>query len=504
MAIVRFDLAHPTQRQVSEGLISGVIAESVAIPVLLTAVVVGQHPTRWGFILGALACFVVAIVYLAFSIVFTKGRSGVNTHAHVAFVMVCLALSALGFIAIGASDRFGVFTPAVLVGVTFVCIIGDRWMRIAIDSYAIALVALISWAQGFRGSELASLIIVYSSTIVIVTWIIGRTVGSLNGTVNFRAAVDALNQTFDDAETQEAETQDAEASTAIIRRVFDEGLPLVTDIMPAGSVVVFARSGRLGRFTPLVSWHADQQTITELAELPELAQALRADAPVLTESHCAIPVGYCIDGELVLAIARTAADARLTHRADEASRLLGAAFARVTSRANYVSGLHVESRTDPLTGLANRRSLFERIEMEMSHALRSESTLSVAMIDLDHFKNYNDRFGHVAGDTLLRSIAAVMVSNVRGQDLVARYGGEEFCLVLPDTDLVGGHHLLETLRTGGRDAVSEFPVTLSAGLTSWDGFEDPNSFIERADQALYRAKAGGRNRVVSIQAFTEF
>ena len=101
------------------------------------------------------------------------------------------------------------------------------------------------------------------------------------------------------------------------------------------------------------------------------------------------------------------------------------------------------------------------------------------MIDLDHFKDYNDRYGHVAGDTVLRSIAAVMVSNIRGQDMVARYGGEEFCLVMPDTDLVGGHHLLDKLRDGGRDATSDFGVTLSAGLTSWDGIEDTD-LVHRA------------------------
>ena len=124
----------------------------------------------------------------------------------------------------------------------------------------------------------------------------------------------------------------------------------------------------------------------------------------------------------------------------------------MNSRANFVSGLQAETRTDPLTGLANRRCLYERIEIEMAHALRSDTPLSVAMIDLDHFKQYNDSYGHVAGDTLLRGIAALMVSNVRGQDLVSRYGGEEFCLVMPDTDLVGGHHLLDKLRAGGREA----------------------------------------------------
>ncbi len=86
---------------------------------------------------------------------------------------------------------------------------------------------------------------------------------------------------------------------------------------------------------------------------------------------------------------------------------------------------------------------------------------------------------------------------------MSRYGGEEFCLVLPDTDLLGGHHLLDQLRAGGRDSTTNLGVTLSAGLTSWDGIEDPVSFIDRADQALYRAKNSGRDRVVSIAAFTE-
>jgi diguanylate cyclase (GGDEF)-like protein len=498
---VRFDLAHPTPRQIRECLISGLIAESVAIPVLVAAVFLGSHPPRWGFLLAAVACFFVSVVYLAFLVAVTKGRPSIDAQANVAFVVACLALSALGFIVLGSSVGLGAFTPAVLVGVTFVSVIGDRWMRVAMASFAIALVVIISWAQGFRGTGIAAVIIVSASTIVIITWIVARTVGVLNGTVSFQTAIDALNEAF-----AQPDRGDTETSTAIIRRVFERGLPLVTDVLPAHDVVVFARNGKAGRFTPLVTWNADQQTILEMAELPELAQALRADAPVLTDAHCAIPVGFCVDGELVMMVSRSDAgtDGHSTSRASEAATLLAAAFLRVTSRANFVSGLHAESRTDPLTGLANRRSLFERIEMEMAHALRSETPLSVAMIDLDHFKHYNDDHGHVAGDTLLRAIAAVMVSNIRGQDMVARYGGEEFCLVMPDTDLVGGHHLLETLRTGGRDSTSEFPVTISAGLTSWDGIEDTMSFIERADQALYRAKETGRNRVVSIQAFTEF
>ena len=178
-------------------------------------------------------------------------------------------------------------------------------------------------------------------------------------------------------------------------------------------------------------------------------------------------------------------------------------FLRMNSRANFMSGLHTESRTDPLTGLANRRSLYERIEIEMAHALRSETPLSVAMIDLDHFKDYNDGYGHVAGDTLL--------AHRRPHGLEHPWAGPRRPVrrrgVLP------GHARHRPGRrppppgtssaAGGREATSEFGVTLSAGLTSWDGFESTTSFIERADQALYRAKESGRNRVVSIQAFTE-
>jgi diguanylate cyclase (GGDEF)-like protein len=496
---VRFDLAHPTPSQVREGLISGLIAESVMVPVLVCALLLGDHPVRWGFMGAAFACFFASVVYLAFVVALTKGHPGIGTQANMGFVMVCLSMTALGFMALASESRFGAFTPAVLVGVTFVSSIGDHRMRVTIAGYAMALVAIISTAEGLRGTALASVVIVYATTIVAITWIVARTVGVLSGTVNFRTAIDALNETF-----AGPDPGDAESSTEIVRRAFERGLPLVTDVLPARSVLVFARSGKHGRYVPLVTWQADPQQILDLAELPELAQALRADAPVVTDRHCAIPIGFCAEGELVMVVCRADGDARRSTGADEAAGMLAAAFLRVTSRANFVSGLHAESRTDPLTGLANRRSMFERIEMEMAHALRRETPLSMAMIDLDHFKLYNDEYGHVAGDTLLRSIAAVMVSNIRGQDLVARYGGEEFCLIMPDTDLVGGHHLLEILRNGGRDSTSEFPVTLSAGLTSWDGVEDTTSFIERADQALYRAKETGRNRVVSIQAFTEF
>jgi diguanylate cyclase (GGDEF)-like protein len=287
-----------------------------------------------------------------------------------------------------------------------------------------------------------------------------------------------------------------------IRHALQRGVPFIDDIVPVHRVAVFARTARADQIAALAIWPHPETDISDLAGLPQVDQALRTQVTVVEDSHVSIPIGACALGEL--AIVAAVRDASNRERLDERVELIASSFRRMTNRANLVSGLQAESRIDPLTGLANRRSLFERLEIEMEHALRAEAPLSLAMIDLDFFKKYNDRYGHVAGDMLLRSIAALMVSNIRGQDLAARYGGEEFCLVLPDTDIVGGHHLLDKLRSGGRNATSDFGITLSAGLTSWDGVEDTASLIERADHALYRAKESGRDRVVSIQSFTEF
>ena len=496
--MVKFDLVHPTEHQLREGLVSGLIAVSAAVPLLIIVFFINRHPLRWGYMGGALACIFVSVIYAAFFMAMTK-RKDVGVQASLVFVVVCLALAALGFIELSTSNMNGTYTPAVLVGVVFVCIVGDRPMRIGIDVYAIVLIGLITWMGGLRGSDFVAVVVVYASTVVVITWITARTVRSLNDSVNFRQAVGALNEVFESGDPAHFGT-DTDAICDLLVR----GLPLVTDVMPADRVAVFARNGRVGQFTTLGTWPAERPDASDLAELPELAQALRADAVVLDDTHCVVPIGYCSTGEMVMVVERKESKVQGDHRAREAAELMGAAFLRVTSRANYVNGLHAEIRTDPLTGLANRRTLYERIQIEMEHALRSETPLTVAMIDLDHFKQYNDCHGHVAGDTLLRAIAALMVSNIRGQDLVVRYGGEEFCLVLPETDVVGGHHLLDKLRTGGRETTTDFGVTLSAGLTNWDGMEDITSLIERADQALYRAKESGRNRVVSIQSLTEF
>lgn len=155
---------------------------------------------------------------------------------------------------------------------------------------------------------------------------------------------------------------------------------------------------------------------------------------------------------------------------------------------------------DPLTGLPNRAAWSERLEHEIQQWQQHGNTLSLAMLDLDHFKRINDNYGHLAGDKVLKIIATVLRKRLRGSDFIARFGGEEFVLLLPATPPAVGAKLLETLRAAIEACPFHFKgervtITISMGLASFRTGEHSDLVLKRADQALYRAKNAGRNRV---------
>jgi diguanylate cyclase len=155
---------------------------------------------------------------------------------------------------------------------------------------------------------------------------------------------------------------------------------------------------------------------------------------------------------------------------------------------------------DPLTGLPNRAAWSERLEHEIKQWQQHGNTLSLAMLDLDHFKRINDNYGHLAGDKVLKIIATVLRKRLRAADFIARFGGEEFVLLLPATTPAVGAKLLETLRAAIEACPFHFKgervtITISMGLASFRMGEHSDLVLKRADQALYRAKNGGRNRV---------
>jgi diguanylate cyclase (GGDEF)-like protein len=157
------------------------------------------------------------------------------------------------------------------------------------------------------------------------------------------------------------------------------------------------------------------------------------------------------------------------------------------------------SRTDPLTGLANRRYFDERIQQALSLAHRQAQPLTVVMTDIDHFKSVNDRFGHDVGDRVLKGYARLMTEMTRAEDLVARWGGEEFILLLPMTGVRQAREVTERIRIAlpQKDlAGNGHRVTASFGISQLLPGESIAELIKRADTALYQAKHGGRNRTV--------
>lgn len=159
--------------------------------------------------------------------------------------------------------------------------------------------------------------------------------------------------------------------------------------------------------------------------------------------------------------------------------------------------------TDDLTEVSNRRHFLAQLESERQRVLRYQHPVSLAVLDLDHFKQVNDRYGHPAGDAVLKHFAGLLRNHMRCEDVVGRIGGEEFALLMPETAPSGAQVVLERIR----DALSqlrlnfiapEFAYTFSAGIAELPSTESSacNHWIQVADQALYRAKTGGRNRTV--------
>ncbi len=173
------------------------------------------------------------------------------------------------------------------------------------------------------------------------------------------------------------------------------------------------------------------------------------------------------------------------------------------SNARMYKEMERISLTDPLTGLFNRRYFENYLQTEIARARRFNHPLSLVMLDVDHFKNYNDQLGHLNGDRLLRNLAGVLNKTVRNTDSVARYGGEEFCVILPEVSKEGAHLFSERLRNTifshpfkKREVQPNGHVSVSLGAATFPmDAQMTKELVEKADIAMYKAKKKGRNRV---------
>ncbi|HET6602750.1 MAG TPA: GGDEF domain-containing protein [Xanthomonadaceae bacterium] len=184
---------------------------------------------------------------------------------------------------------------------------------------------------------------------------------------------------------------------------------------------------------------------------------------------------------------------------------LGETILKFIGRASVEAGYHEEvyqlATRDPLTELYNRRHFMELLDKEIARSLRHARPLVLAILDLDHFKRINDRFGHIAGDAVLRRFAKVVSEAARSEDIAARIGGEEFALALPETGLECAAEFAERLRaavaaTGFEVAGQPWKVTVSIGLAALGATTaDRSTLMGAADRALYGAKEAGRDRI---------
>jgi diguanylate cyclase (GGDEF)-like protein len=232
-----------------------------------------------------------------------------------------------------------------------------------------------------------------------------------------------------------------------------------------------------------------------------------ADAPQVTESVC-IPLtaqGEAL-GILHLQPRRAGTEKSVPTGFRENERKLAVLLAEQIGMAlgnlKLRERLRNQSIRDPLTGLFNRRYLEESLEREMSRATRDKASVAIIMLDIDHFKEFNDTYGHQAGDAALRTMADFLKKTIRGQDIVCRYGGEEFALVFGGSSVEGAHERAEALREriknleihhGGQLLRS---ITASMGVALFpDHGLSVSDVLRSADQALYCAKREGRDQI---------
>lgn len=189
---------------------------------------------------------------------------------------------------------------------------------------------------------------------------------------------------------------------------------------------------------------------------------------------------------------------------DNVAAKLAASQKEIASLRENLAKATTESERDFLTGAYNRKAFDKRMQDAITEAKEKHSELVLIMLDVDHFKKFNDNYGHLIGDEVLKIVAKTLTDSVKGMDTVARYGGEEFAVILPKTPVGGGMIVADAIRKAiasrelkRKDTGANYgQVTISAGVAAYRHEVDtPASFIKRADEALYRSKNAGRNRV---------
>ncbi len=262
------------------------------------------------------------------------------------------------------------------------------------------------------------------------------------------------------------------------------------------------------RFTDRID-RVGSQVMDEIEQVMAMIGAAAGTASSYTQNLASVSqsLGSGADDSTMRAIleslVQTTKEMQQNNQALEAR--LSASKQEINQLQEHLEVVRSESLTDPLTTLANRKSFDEALLRAMSDARTKREHLSLVMTDIDHFKRFNDTYGHLTGDQVLRLVAMSVKQNVKGQDIAARYGGEEFVVVLPNTVLRSAITVADHIRRAVmtkelmKRSTGEHlgRVTISLGVAALRPDDTPATLIERADTCLYAAKRAGRNKVVS-------
>lgn len=287
-------------------------------------------------------------------------------------------------------------------------------------------------------------------------------------------------------------------------------------LFPGCSGAVYTSGDSKGLVEAVATW--GEQIASQLLFTPNDCFALRRGQPHYVEDthtslcckHLQEPLPsscFCVpmaaQGETSGVLYLSVPEQPLSQSQQQLATTVARQIALAIANLKLYATLQNQSIRDPLTGLFNRRYLNEFLEREMRRAERNQGCLSLLLLDVDHFKQFNDRFGHDAGDAVLRHLSRFLQESIRGSDIACRYGGEEMVLILPNTSLEDARQRAEQLRQGVKDLKVEHPqslgaISISVGVACFPAHGSfSEALLQAADLALYQAKATGRDRVVT-------
>ncbi len=474
--------------KVKRGIAIGLVGVSGEIPTALVFLLLKKTAINWTYVSAILAWNAALLAYIAYKFRRLARAGSMRISPLLVLVITCCAQISNASASVAFGGNTGAFRVNMIVPIAFMGAVGGLSMNVITWVLTMGLGVWVSSAAGYTGKDLAAIIIVYATISAVVQGMVAMAVRSGLGRERLRSRLQEINETSMRAETVDAGLQ--------------ECLPLVSGIMSTDHIVAFISDAAGPGYSIKAAWPSVEPGDNHLCEIEEFAAAASKKGTTVGPLYCVVPIGFIGQGDLFLVMRRSTEKDRFflsgvkeDFSADTADAI-ASAFLRMVNRVALISSQLIRSGVDPLTGLASRETLEDRLKTEMSRAVRMNSNLSVATLEVDYMAEFTIKNGKMASDELLKQVADFMSEHVRNHDFLVRYGTEQFAVLFADTGAEGAFSMVDRLRSSFKSRAEKAEVSLSAGVATWDFSESSASLLQRSDSALLQAKAQGRNQVV--------